>query len=225
MNKWCFLVLTTLAFPCYVTALEPVEDSELSDISGRSGIALDFELEWNYDSEIVDSLTTPQNEMALCSADPLSNTECRLALNFNNREGEWAVLKGVYGVLKLNNVYVDAAQPNDTSGYQDFDRFKDGDGNCLLSQGCTVAGINSLNAMQLSFGSGGAPTLDDKDIEFGFTITSIGVEYGETGYLDNDNTGFAGVKFGDVGAGSDFAVYGNSPATADVDGRIYVSGF
>lgn len=210
----------------YAYALEPIDNDELASVSGQAGIAMDFELQWNYDDSVADNLNTASNEMALCGASPLTSPECRLALNFNNRDGEWAVLKGVYGVMKINDLYIDAAQLNDDSGYEDFSRFEDQQGTCLLpDEDCTVAGINKLNALQLSFGSGGEATLNDKDIEFGFTIESIGVELGAEGYLNNDNAGFAGVKFGDVGVGSNFAVYGNAPATADVDGRVYVSGF
>lgn len=228
------LILLSLSLRGY--ALEPLGEQAMASISGQSGIALDFSLQLNFDNALTDTPHSLWNEKSLCDAsDATGDTGCRLALQFNNRDTEWAVLKGMYGIMELNNVYVDGDTQTDSSDYQDPARFYDDSGSCLANSaangGC---GGEGLNAMVLSFGPAddGATEVGsisyEEDVVFGLVITSIGVEYDtgsgpgfSSGYNNDNLPGFAGVKFGDVSGG----VYGNAPATADIDGRLYVSGF
>ena len=228
------LILLSLSLRGY--ALEPLGEQAMADISGQSGIALDFSLQLNFDNALTDTPHSLWNEKSLCdSSNATGDTACRLALQFNNRDTEWAVLKGMYGIMELNNVYVDGDTQTDSSDYQDPRRFYDESGECLANSaadgGC---GGEGLNAMVLSFGSADDGSTQvgsisyEENVVFGLVITSIGVEYDtgsgpslSPGYNNNNLEGFAGVKFGDVSDG----VYGNAPATADIDGRLYVSGF
>jgi hypothetical protein len=168
---------------------------------------------------------------------------CRLALSFANRSGEWLVLKDFYGSLRIDNLYLDGGYLSDAgSDPATFDpsKFQDGSGNCLLGNGinCTDPnsgiGLENLPAMVVrlpgSFsgggftptaytpaapGSGGASSGYDS-LTVGLTIGGASIEYGATGYSQNNLGSFLGVKIAD----------NNSPyAGADIQGSAYVFGF
>lgn len=168
---------------------------------------------------------------------------CRLALSFANRPGEWLVLKDYYGSLRIDNLYLDGGYLSDAgSDPSTFDptKFQDGSGNCLLGNGISCSNPNSgvglanLPAMVVrlpgsfsgggftptsylpaSPGSGGVSNGYDS-LTVGLTIGGASIEYGATGYSQNNLGSFLGVKIAD----------NNSPyAGADVQGSAYVFGF
>lgn len=167
---------------------------------------------------------------------------CRLALNFANRPGEWLVLKDYYGSVRIDNLYLDGGHLSDagnaTSSY-DPDKFLDSDGStCLVdpsgndcgADGVPPAYFDDLAAIVVSMpgsynGNQFTPTGYDSSngqssgydsLTMGLTIGGMSVEYGVSGYSQNQLGSFIGVKIAD----------NNSPyAGADVQGQAYVFGF
>jgi hypothetical protein len=168
---------------------------------------------------------------------------CRLALNFANRANEWLVLKDFYGSLRIDNLYLDggylSAADSDPATY-DSSKFFDSSGNCLLGNGIdcsdlsTGVGFENLPAMVVrmpgsysggaftdptytpgSPGTGGVSSGYDS-IRMGLTIGGASIEYGATGYAQNNLGSFLGISIADNNS---------AYAGADVRGSAYVFGF
>lgn len=101
MRATLALVLTLLAsaVPAADTAMQPLSEDALADVRGQAGIAMDLEWRLNADA----------------SGNPIpcptvgSATDCRLALSFAERQGMWIVMKDYRGMVRLRNIWIDAA--------------------------------------------------------------------------------------------------------------------
>ncbi len=209
------------------------------------GLELDINVQDSNDDGLVDLNGQDFLPIADCgTGDFTSGTagSCRLALNFANRSNEWLVLKDFYGSLRIDNLYLDGGYLSDAgnspSSY-DPKKFLASDGTtCLVdpsgndcgANGAPPAYFDDLAAIVVSMpgvydGTQFTPASYDSStglssgydsLVMGLTIGGMSVEYGSTGYLQNDLGSFIGVKIGD----------NNSPyAGADIQGRAYVFGF
>lgn len=126
--------------------LVPLADEELAEVRGREGVALDFEYRYNADTD-----GNPLASMGGCEGAPSENEAdpCSMAITVNNREGMWVMLKDMYGVQKINSIWLDGGGFVEGEGgellleyagkshalsnnHPDPERFQDADGNCLL---------------------------------------------------------------------------------------------
>lgn len=83
--------------------LQALSDADMAAVDAKAGIAIDLDFRIN----------------ALANGDPIacptvgSATSCRLALNFAERNGMWIVMKNYRGIIRLSNIWMDAANlPN-----------------------------------------------------------------------------------------------------------------
>lgn len=214
-------------WPVTAPALEPMTDASMASVHGRSGIAVGLEFRLNVDA----SGNALGSNCGVASPDYTDGVAegCRLALNLNNRPGEWLVFKDVYMSLDLPRVYLDAACTSGTASagncsggssspsMADPDRFEDENGACLLTGaagGCVAGDVNNLPAMQFS-APGSALQFED-DILWHLNLGGMAVEYGATGYVADSNGSFLGAVLTDTG---------QDQARIDIDGTIKMFGF
>lgn len=211
------------ADPLPYQALAQLDDSALSDVTGREGIAADLELRVN-----VDANGKPLASLGFCSGD---NNPCRIAFNFLNREsgavgqkGEWIVWKDYFGVTRINNLWINAGQtPSSGSGYADDrteargNRFMSGTGTCLLdstksADTCHEAARSKPFLVQ-EFNRGNAGGL-----QLFMNLGRVSTEYGPTGYNKDDRGTSLGLLIGDTRGRY-------QPADFKIGGRVGLFGF
>jgi hypothetical protein len=203
--------------------ISPLSDSDLSDVTGREGIALDLELRVNTDAN-----GKPLQSLSYCSG---NNNPCRIAFNFLNREsgavgqkGEWIVWKDYYGLTRINNLWIDAGQnPATASTYQDTrsealgNRFMSGSGSCLLDSSKTAAtcyqGALNKPALMMTFNNGQAGGL-----ELFMNLGRVSTEYGPTAFNSDARGTSLGVLIGDTSGPY-------APARFKIGGRVGLYGF
>lgn len=212
MSKW--LMAGLLGVALNASALEALQDGDLSGVSGQSGIA--FGLEYGINT---DATGAPLASLGNCSNAGAS--PCRFAWKIAQRNasgGEWTVFKDSYMSLKIPAVNL-GVKPTmgsvaSNTGYFDPARFQSETGACLLVTSCSTAGIDALPAMWLFYpavtvGYSGGVSTGYTSVSFGMTIGRMSMEYGATGYnlnaatgsflsakiADNNNANFAGIAF------------------------------
>lgn len=209
------------------------------------GLELDINVQDSNEDGLVDLNGQDFQTIASCGTGDFSSGtpgSCRLALSFANRNNEWLVLKDFYGSLRVDNLYLDGGYLSDaanaTSSY-DPNKFMASDGStCLVdpsgndcgSNGAPPAYFDDLAAIVISmpgiydgvqftpasYNSSTGQSTGYDSLEMGLTVGGMSVEYGSSGYLQNNLGSFIGIKIGD----------NNSPyAGADIQGRAYVFGF
>lgn len=236
MNYKALLIVAMLGCPWVAGAeLLSMDDDSLSSVAAQRGINIGFSLDLNTTSiEVADNLTVDA-PVAGCgtgnyNGGPGTADTCRLAIEIVNRTNEWLVFKDFYGHMRIPDLYIDGGTFLEAGGaaFFDGDKFRDDDGTCLLGDCTTSASLNSLNAIVLSFPdqadtlptpsynpATGVSTGYD-DLSLALSIGGLAVEYGATGYDNNDRGSFLGLRIADNN---------NIYAGADVQGKIYINGF
>lgn len=223
MKKTLFflLVLNVPATAFSAEQMALLNDEELSGVSARQGIALNFEMlinaTLNASGEVV-----PDN--CPTSALVASGTpDCRFALQFNGIDDAWLVVKEYYGVFKLNEVHVDGVRTQDSvSGYCDAacqERFGMG------------FDPDDRPAIQLSYDHSdlGSNTAFYNDAEIFLNAGKVAAEFNQSdpggniivpGYLRNETPASAiGLKMADGVNGS------GGPAQLRFDGNMMMYGY
>ncbi|MEE4250351.1 MAG: hypothetical protein V2I38_07160 [Alcanivoracaceae bacterium] len=202
-----FLASGTVVADQFTLGMMALDDSDMATVTGREGIALDLELRINADSN-----GAPLASMGGCSG---TGNGCILALQFANRlagGGEWLVLKGYYGVMRLNDIRLDGSRlPAVASPFANPDRFKDQNGNCLVAS-CDPSG--SLAAIFTYPDNPGFTA----DVELALNIGRTSVQFGAEGYLPSADNGasFLGLRIGDTQTGV---------GRIDINGGLQLYGF
>lgn len=213
-----FLLLSPL---CAAEGLSSLDDASLSDVSGQAGIAIDLVAQINSDAS--------GNPLASLSSCVGTSNPCHVAFQFHNRGsggGEWMVWKDFFGILKFNNVWLDAGQTSSTaSAYPDTataNRFMNG-ATCLPDSAKTAATCyqavlgKPMMSMQLNQGNAGG-------LQLFLHLGRVSVEYGATGYDGDARLPALGVLVGDI-RGTDLATPTAYPAQAKIGGKIGLYGF
>lgn len=183
------ILVSSLLFAGAGQALEQMDDSALSAISGREGIALDLELTINADSN-----GNPLSNLSYCSG---VGNPCVLGLLFANRNaggGEWLVIKDFFGVLRFNDLQLDASRlPATSSAYANPERFED------LSGTCMIAGCDPSGGLAALFSFPETPGFN-ADVEWRWDIGRGAVQFGANGFLPSadNNASFVGVRVADT---------------------------
>ena len=184
------LLVLLLLLPAVSYSMEELGTDELSSVIGQEGIRVGLELRMNTDVN-AQPITSGATFANCASTTNFSSTGCRMALKFANREdggGEWVVFKNFSAYLNAPAIYLDATRtPAAATAYEDLDRFRDEDGVPLL------ASPHDIPNIALTF---------REPIELAITIGGINIEYGATGYLNNVNSPFMGIKVGNVDGGA-----------------------
>lgn len=212
-----FFVLLVLPLNVWATGLQPMDEEALGNVTGQEGIALDLELRQNADA----------NGNPLASLDDCSGVgnPCLMAVQFNNRTdlgGEWLMIKDFYGVIRMNDLWLDGADtPSSASPYSNPEIFRNGAGTCLLNSqpGCIP---NNVPALMMHF-PGDYDTFEE-DIEIFLNIGRMSVQYGANGFLpaSDDDKSFLSLRISDLRTSSGVP---NPPAVIDIDGGIKLIGF
>lgn len=224
MKKRHIIVLALCWLHGHATAeLVEIGDAQMSAISGQSGIALGLTLDVNTEKFGSGSYGQPLASLDGCSG---IGNPCRLALQFENRDDQWLVLKDFYGNVLIDTIHLDGGKledANDSKSYFDASRFEDEDGNCLVAGGCTTTNLDqdaamvfSYPALSASYNPGSGIASNYTSFQMALTIGRVAVEHGPTGYDADDNGSFMGVKVADNNG---------HLAGAQIGGTAYLFGF
>lgn len=187
--------------------MTPISDEGLAAIDAQEGIALNVDF-------VVNAYLDKDTGIATPIACPAGVPDCRLALEFNDMDGAWLILKDYYGAFSLNSVWMDAnTTQSSASGLCDSD-----------CQARFPGGFNANNRQVVQF------SYDHSDIGLGaafygdgdlfYEIGRITAEFGSNGYLTDNVTGSTlGVRI------SDSSDPGNAAAQIRFDGRMQLYGF
>lgn len=232
-SKAVLYVATLMAASGFVQAmeLEPLADAELSQVVGREGVALDFEYRMNADDE-----GNPLASLNKCQGSVGNGANpCSLAITVNNREGMWVMLKDMYGVQKINSIWLDGGSfegsgDNLTLEYAgktlplsnkhpDTTRFLASEGHCLLPgkdpSNCLADGLLGM-VIQYE----GSHTEFEEDVTWHLHIGRATVQFQEPGqpepYLQDKPGSFLSYQIRD---------FHQNEAKIDYDGRVIMFGF
>ena len=191
--------------------LESLSDDAMAAVTARDGIAVDLEFRWNasWSGGAVSSIACPTAVQS-----PFGTPDCRLALQFNDRAGAWLVIKDYFGVLKLNDLLLDArVTPATPSGWCDAD-----------CQARAPAGLvtESRPVLALSYGRSGISNDSAYygDAFFYLNASRITAEFGAQGYLADAISGSTiGLRMADGPDGI------NGPAQIRFDGQMQIFGY
>ena len=198
-NASCIVLVTLLSSFVMAEGLTALGDSELSQIAGREGVALDFTYAMNAYETDRDGHEAGDPLASLANCSDLQNP-CSLGITVSNRDGLWVMLKDLYGIQKINNFWIDGRETKDVSynpALADTSRFDDGAG-CVLpgdSGAACTASARQLPALAMSYGpaSGDGYATFETDVEWHLHIGRVSVQYDDAGgaaYLPaNDKPG------------------------------------
>lgn len=167
-TRLAFLVALLLAVgQSQAEGLKSLNDSQLSRVTGREGVAMDFVYAMNAYHEDSASYTAPSDptnpynpldpnrisDSNHKEGDPLSSlgncdglmNPCSLGITVNNRPGMWVMLKDMYGIQKINNFWIDGRETQDVArvpAVADMNRFVEGEG---ASATCVLPGRTTSN--------------------------------------------------------------------------------
>lgn len=225
------------------SGLTPLDDDQLSVVTGREGVAMDFVYAMNAYHEDSAGYTAgdPITDTNHLTGDPLASLEncdglmnpCSLGITVNNRPGMWVMLKDLYGIQKINNFWLNGRETQAVStvgsSVADENRFKD-NGSCMLPGGNSrtpcLPDSPSLPSLAMSYGPAipGGDDLDtfEVDVEWHLYIGRVTVQYDDPtnglAYLPaNDQPGsFMSYQITDMH---------QKAAKFDYDGRVVMFGW
>lgn len=215
-----FLCAPLLGANVNAQGLTPLSDSEMSAMDARQGVLLNLSLLNNMTRD--GSGVLQRNSQCSESIRP---NPCRMGLEIAQRD-TWLMLKEFYGSLQIKDLRMDTGfLPGTATGYQNYSRFRDAAGNCLLSGNPVNCNPSGLVAIKASYPSSadGTPSVYDDVLSFmnvgrtwlEFTTGSPVTE----GYMRDTTTNSAfGVRLSDSRAL-------NEPAHMRFRGTAYVFGF
>lgn len=214
------LSATLLVASAHAEGLTPLSDSEMSATDARQGVLLNLTLLNNMTRDGAGVLQRDSQ----CS-EAIRPNPCRMGLEVAQRD-TWLMLKEFYGSLQIKDLRMDTGfLPATATGYQNYNRFRDAAGNCLLSGNpvnCNPSGLAAIKAGYPS-SADGTPSVYDDVLSFmnvgrtwlEFTTASPATE----GYMrDTTTNSVFGVRLSDSRAL-------NEPAHMRFRGTAYVFGF
>jgi hypothetical protein len=222
----CLSLVVVSVFAITAHAMQPMAEEEMGNTLAQDGVSLRLELLINAKPD-----GSPMNGAAGEEIDCGAPSDpCRFALQFAGRDNKWLVFKGYSGILRINDIRLDAqAELGDIGSnpaYFNISKFQGIGGGCLLPGGCTVANLDASPALRVSypettpgFATGANPALQVSSgftsLEIGIILSGVSVEFGNesVGPLANANAPFLGFNVGDVAsptAPSKIAIGGNA---------------
>lgn len=210
------VLLASISATAHAQTLVPLDEDEMALVVGREGVALDFEYGMNAgpDSQPLASLDNCQGQGNLCN----------LAITLNNRPDMWVMLKDMYGMMRLNTMWLDGGETDsalaNSNAHADPTRFHDQAGNCLIKPGATGAACNANNLPALLIQYPGSDSVFEVDVEWHLYIGRATVQHGPDSFLPvNDAPGsFMSYQITDMRGGQREAHF-------DYDGRVLMFGW
>lgn len=232
-------LLVFCAAPLNAQSLQPLSEDEMGLVTGQEGILIS--LDYYYNSEKTDIASTDgQRLTGFCSAPngttSLGDMDCRLAIQIENRNDNWLVIKNGHASLSVNRISLDASFLSDAGSSSNVGFYNPGKfvqpaalgGGCLLEGGaCNTTTIASLPALRTHYPETGG-TYDPishessgyDDVRFGLYYEGMAVEFNspanvQNGWQANLNGSFLGLNIADnnghragIAFGGDFYLYG-----------------
>lgn len=167
--------------------MSPLSVDEMDQIQGQAGVSFEWDLRINADAS--------GNPLAICTSDPVA---CRIALEYENRAGEWVVFKQFTGRFYWPRFNLDAfTSPAANTGVGDASRFT------TLPYSKPHLQITFPEPLQI----------------YNFKMAKISIEYGATGYSNDatDTRTFLGMGIANAIA--------SQPGTMTFEGIMTVWGF
>lgn len=198
--------------------MSALSETELADVSGQQGVLVNLRLLNNMSRNNLGQLVRDAD----CTSSITLN-RCRIGLELA-QPGTWLMLKEYYGSLHINDLRMETGfLPTTPSGFQNYNRFRDGAGNCLLAgnpANCNPVGMVAIkNSYPLS--NDAIPSLYD-DVHSFMNIGRAWLEFtggGSEGYMKDTSLNSAfGVRLSDSRAL-------DAPAQMRFRGNAYVFGF
>lgn len=224
MRLFVVVVSLVLAPQLFAGPMQEMDDLALAKVDAFDGISVRMELLINAKSDGT-ALTASTPGSYIDCPDP--SDPCRFAIGFQGRTDKWIVMKGFYGIMRVNDIRLDAqtslAAVGSNAAYFKAAKFQSATGACLLYGGCTSGVVGTMPALRISYP---AVTLAYDPVaktssgfssaEVGATLTGMAAEFGPTGYLNDAKGSFLGAAVRDL----------NGP-TAGIafKGNAYVYGF
>lgn len=232
-SGWFVPVLLSASL-AHASELQPLDDGDLGQVVAREGVSLDFfyRMNANEDGSPVAALNDCQTEGA---GNP---NPCAIAITVDQRPGMWVMMKDMYGVQKVNSLWMDGGRMEDDGGtlklrtvhglsdlsnrHADPTRFHDESGNCMLKPGAVGndCNVSNLPALVMQYGNTDGSFLQP-DVEWSLNIGRVTVQYdvGATpAYMLDQPGSFMSYKIGDFRGV-------NHPAEIFYDGAVLMYGF
>lgn len=169
--------------------MEELSLDEMGVIVGAEGISFEWDQRYNANADgTIDTTMCPASD----------RTQCRLALQYANRSGEWTVFKGYHGRLYWSRIDIDAfVAPASATSVGDASRF------AVQPYGRPHLQLTFPEPLQI----------------YRFSIEGMAVEYGATGYNNDptDANSFLGLVVHNSIA--------SQPGTINYEGRVTLFGF
>ncbi len=208
MWKWCCLLLLCAA-QVAIADMQGLSDTALSQATGQDGIAMQIDFHLNTGND-----GNPLSTLGGCGGSSAQASPCTLSIQGYrpNNPNLWLVFKDVYGYLSIPNLMIDEQNnPNGATAYANLSRL-----NGVSPQG--------LPTMELHFHPAGVTagdctaTATSCDINLFLNIGRMATEFGATGYLNDNNGSFMGLKISDLSGPT-------APARMNFDGQVRIYGF
>lgn len=217
LKRWLSVALIgSVSALAQAAGLMPLDEEEMAQVVGREGVALDFEYGMNAGPD-----SRPLASLDYCQG---TGNLCNLAVTLNNRPDMWVMLKDMYGMMRINTIWLDGGETNDalsvSNSHADPTRFYDQADNCLIKPGQTGAGCNAADLPALVIQYPGSNNHFEVDVEWHLYIGRATVQHGPESYLPaHDAPGsFMSYQITDMRGGQ-------LEAHFDYDGRVLMFGF
>lgn len=219
--------------------LHSLEDEALGDVVAQQGIA--FNLEFRINAQ-ADGSAPPVAECPDIGV-LTGGTSCRLAVSLADQDGNWIVMKGYRGIMKLSNIRIDAVNLPSSWTTHSGSGATQSINLCNAWSGTTCTGYynpNGTPSIQLTSGPwatalAGTTTVYNtflntdvyKELTLAMHIDKLTYEFdgaGTPGYLRNSVTG-APISYHIANGISASNPYPSAPAQIRLDGRLQVFGY
>jgi len=207
------------------SAMVALDEQGMGDVTAQDGVSIKLEMMINADASGTPLTGAPNYIDCFDPSDP-----CRYALEFTGRSGKWIVFNGYSGILRIEDLYLDAQPQLGTAGsnpaYFNVAKFQSPSGACLLPGAlCTVANLDIQPALRASYPATVPGYHPGTQLSSGFSSMGLGIRLdgvsvqfgvGAAGYLGTANSPFLGFNVSDTNA---------VEASIAIGGRAYVYGF
>lgn len=223
------LPLLLITVVCRAGAMQPMDDSEMGEVSGQNGIQLSVKLHNNV-------VVQDNNHVAGSQCTQVAGySPCRLGMEFVDKERNWLVMKQFYGYLYLKDIRLEGVSlPGSNTAFYDSNRFKREDGTCMINGTCNPTG---LAAIQMNYpASKGNGVYEDMQTFLNVGAMTVEVNNPAATYSDaaNPDTPDLVADFGFMrdqtqGVANAFRISDSSGPNANMqvrfDGRTLIYGF
>lgn len=241
-SAWLSLLFFTPLL--HAVDLQPLSDDEMGSVTGQEGVLVSLEYYYNSNpatngGALLGSAAAGTLGDGGCSgpngSSSLTDMDCRLAIQLENRNDEWLVIKNGYASIVVNRLSLDASTLGESvatgtsySAFFNQSKFEAVGGACLLGTGnCNTGYIDNMPAVRThypetagSYNPGNGTSTGYNDVRLGVYYEGMAIEFNsapgvQDGWQQNVNGSFLGLNIADnngaqagIAFGGDFYMYG-----------------